>query len=81
MSNSRGLRGVVGFSLGAMGQPGPEDVAGCVDVGVVDVPAAATSKHAGVTVGLLDVAAVGAGLGGVPGVHRDDLPPSVFQGE
>jgi hypothetical protein len=53
---------LVGFSLEALGQPGPKDVAGRVHVRVVDVPTPVTAERGGVTVPRVDVAAFGAGL-------------------
>ena len=69
----------VGFSLGAMGQPGPQDVSGGVHVGMIDVSAARTSKSLGVTVPRIDVPTVVAGLGGVPRVHCDHMASSFFR--
>ena len=72
----------VDFALGrALGQPGPDDVDGGVEVGVVAVTAAGTSKHDPDTVPRVDMTARGARLGGVMGFHREQLDTSVFQGE
>ncbi|HET6793931.1 MAG TPA: hypothetical protein VFH45_05795, partial [Acidimicrobiales bacterium] len=66
------------FSREAKGQAGPKDVAGGVHIGVVDMTARQTSERALAAVGSIQVPAAVAGLGAVPGVHRHDLPTSLF---
>jgi len=65
----------------ALGQPGPQDVGGRVEVGVVAVTTPGTSERDPDTVLCVDVSAGGARLGGVMGVDREQLDTSVFQGE
>jgi hypothetical protein len=53
---------LVGFSRVALGQPGPDDILGRVNIRVRDMAAAATAERGGVAVPRVDVAACGAGL-------------------
>jgi hypothetical protein len=62
-----------------LGQPGPEDVAGRIDVGVVGVTARPAAKYGPDAIPSVDMAAVGASLGGVAGVNPDELPASIFR--
>jgi hypothetical protein len=70
---------IVGFSLVATGQPGPEDVASCVHVGMIAVSAAGTSELGGVAALRIDMPTCVAGLGGVPRTHRDHVATSFFR--
>jgi hypothetical protein len=70
---------LIGFSLVAMGQPGPQDVTRSVHIGVIDVSAAGTSKLGGVAVLRVDVPTSVAGLGGVPRIHGDHVATSFFR--
>jgi len=62
-----------------LGQPGPENVAGGVDIRVVDVTAAETSEHRPVPVSRLGVPAATAHLRRMSGRHCDDCPTSIFR--
>jgi hypothetical protein len=71
---------VLGFSRIAKGQPGQEYVAGGVDISVGVVAAALTSENSlPDTVFRCPVAALAAGLGGVPGFDRDHVPTSFLR--
>lgn len=71
-----------GFSGGlccVKGQPGPEDVVGCVLVGVSKVTARKAAEHVlADAVSGSGVPAAGAPLGGVTGIDLNDQPSGAF---